>query len=68
MSNPLKEMMKKLGIDHSTSKVDRDRILAEAWSRLNSRIQAVNDPARRDEIRQEMNLMLEIRNLGEDTP
>jgi len=68
MSKPLKEMMKELGINHSTSKVDRDRILAEAWSRLNARMQAVNDSAKRAEIHQEMNLILEIRKLGGDTP
>jgi len=68
MSKPLKEMMKELGIDHSTSKVDRDRNLAEAWSRLNARMQAVNDSAKRAEIHQEMNLILEIRKLGGDTP
>jgi chemotaxis regulatin CheY-phosphate phosphatase CheZ len=68
MSKPLKEMMKELGIDRSTSKVDRDRTLAEAWSRLNARMQAVNDPAKRAEIHQEMNLILEIRKLGGDTP
>jgi chemotaxis regulatin CheY-phosphate phosphatase CheZ len=68
MSNELKEAMKQLGIDGSVSKVDRERILAEAWSRLNARMQAVNDPAKRAEIHQEMNLILEIRKLGGDTP
>ena len=56
MSNQLKEMMKRLGIDGLTSEVDRDRILAEAWFRLNARIQAVNDSAKRTEISQKMNL------------
>ena len=57
------EMMEELGIDDSTQKDDRDRILSMAWYRWNTRMEVAKGQAKVEEIRDKMRLIQRIRDL-----
>jgi|GEM_PF-2884642 len=59
----ISDLKEELGLDESTSRDDRERILSVAWNRENARMQAVTDSFRREEMRQRMKLIQKIRDL-----
>jgi hypothetical protein len=59
----ISDLKEELGLDKSTSRDDRERILSVAWNRENARMQAVTDSFRLEEMRQRMKLIQKIRDL-----
>jgi hypothetical protein len=59
----LLEILSDLEIDDDTSSEQRDTKLSIAWNKENARMQAINDPARREAMRAKMELIQRIRTL-----
>jgi hypothetical protein len=59
----ISDLKDELGVEGTTSKQDRERILSVAWNRENARMQSVTDSFKREEMRQRMKLIQRIRDL-----